>query len=140
MILSDRELRATLDRKWWRITPDPREDPHVWSSTAIDLRLDGVLAYWNHPHIGGVPSPVDPSSDGYNYADFVEQWGTTVPIPPEGYSLKPGSFHLGWTIEKIQLPYQSRIAARVEGKSNFARLGLGVLPPFLSPFRPPTLK
>jgi dCTP deaminase len=33
---------------------------------------------------------------------------------------------LGWTIERIRLPYHSRIAARVEGKSSLARLGLGV--------------
>jgi dCTP deaminase len=35
-------------------------------------------------------------------------------------------FLLGWTIEKIQLPHSSRIAARVEGKSSLARLGIGV--------------
>ena len=35
-------------------------------------------------------------------------------------------FLLGWTIEKIQLPYTSRIAARVEGKSSLARIGIGV--------------
>ena len=35
-------------------------------------------------------------------------------------------FLLGWTIEKIQLPHTSRIAARVEGKSSLARIGIGV--------------
>ncbi len=29
-------------------------------------------------------------------------------------------------IEKLKLPYRSRIAARVEGKSSLARLGLGI--------------
>ena len=35
-------------------------------------------------------------------------------------------FLSGWTIEKIQLPHTSRIAARVEGKSSLARIGIGV--------------
>jgi dCTP deaminase len=38
----------------------------------------------------------------------------------------PQTFLLGWTIEKIQLPHRSRFAARVEGKSGLARLGIGV--------------
>jgi dCTP deaminase len=33
---------------------------------------------------------------------------------------------LGWTRERIQLPPRSRLAARVEGKSSLARLGLGI--------------
>lgn len=40
--------------------------------------------------------------------------------------MKSGTFLLGWTIEKLSLPDQSRIAARVEGKSSLARLGIGV--------------
>ena len=42
------------------------------------------------------------------------------------FRLAPASFVLGWTIEKIRLPYTSRLAARVEGKSSLARLGIGV--------------
>ncbi len=37
MILSDRELRAALNRGALRITPDPPAE--AWSSTALDLRL-----------------------------------------------------------------------------------------------------
>src|SRR5206468_12471609 len=33
-------------------------------------------------------------------------------------------FLLGWTVERIQLPHTARLAARVEGKSSLARLGL----------------
>jgi dCTP deaminase len=40
--------------------------------------------------------------------------------------MEPGMFLLGWTVEKIQLPHTSRIAARVEGKSSLARIGIGV--------------
>lgn len=39
---------------------------------------------------------------------------------------KSQTYLLGWTIEKVQLPHQARLAARVEGKSSLARLGIGV--------------
>lgn len=35
-------------------------------------------------------------------------------------------FILAWTEQKIQFPHTSRLAARVEGKSSLARLGMGV--------------
>ncbi|HEY0439702.1 MAG TPA: dCTP deaminase, partial [Xanthobacteraceae bacterium] len=33
---------------------------------------------------------------------------------------------LAWTRERVELPVHSRLAARVEGKSSLARVGLGV--------------
>jgi deoxycytidine triphosphate deaminase len=67
MILSDREIRAALNRQSIRITPDPRQDDSVWSSTAIDLHLDKDLAFWKHPSVGGVREPVCPFHPDYNY-------------------------------------------------------------------------
>jgi dCTP deaminase len=126
MILSDREIRAALDRDSVRITPDPRQNAALWASTAIDLHLDGELAYWEHPTVASAPVPVSPSHPDYNYAQLVEQWARQITLPADGYLVAPGAFLLGWTVEKIRLPYRSRIAARVEGKSSLARLGLGV--------------
>lgn len=40
--------------------------------------------------------------------------------------MEPGSFVLGWTEENIELPVHARLAARVEGKSSLARLGIGI--------------
>ena len=51
---------------------------------------------------------------------------TTLILSAEGSLLKPGAFVLGWTEEQIRLPYPSRLAARVEGRSSLARLGVGV--------------
>jgi len=47
-------------------------------------------------------------------------------IGADGIVLYPGDFVLLWTREYIELPSESRIAARVEGKSSLARLGVGV--------------
>jgi hypothetical protein len=47
VILSDREGKAALARESIRITPDPRSESSLWSSTALDLRLDEQLAFWD---------------------------------------------------------------------------------------------
>lgn len=54
------------------------------------------------------------------------RYADSVAIPADGQTISPGQFYLGWTVERLQLPHRSRIAARVEGKSSLARLGLGV--------------
>ncbi len=125
MILSDREIRAALTRRGIRITPDPSGDVRVWSSTALDLRLAAQLRFWDLTR-EGAPASFSPADPGFDFLALLELFGRVVDISDNGYPLKPGEFCLGWTIEKIQLPYRSRIAARVEGKSSLARLGLGV--------------
>jgi dCTP deaminase len=124
MILSDREIKAALARQAIRITPDPRQDPKVWSSTALDLRLHEKLACWTLPK--GKRVAFQPAEPDYDFNAMVEQYTKTIVIPAKGHVVKPGDFLLAWTVERIQLPYRSRIAARVEGKSSLARLGIGV--------------
>jgi dCTP deaminase len=124
MILSDRETRAALIRQAIRITPDPQQDPGVWSSTALDLRLHERLARWAFPPDKEVP--LHPAAPDFDFMAILEQYGQTVVIPAKGLVVRTGEFYLGWTVERLQLPHRSRIAARVEGKSSLARLGLGV--------------
>jgi len=79
--------------------------------------------------IGGKPGVVSPSSDTFNVQEMMddERYARKVLIPEEeGYPLKPGGFVLGFTVEKIRIPHECRIDARVEGKSSLARIGLGV--------------
>ncbi len=47
MILSDRETQAARARGAIRITPEPMAA--AWSSTAVDLTLDGPLSCWEIP-------------------------------------------------------------------------------------------
>jgi dCTP deaminase len=124
MILSDREIRAAKTRGAVRITPEP--EPAAWSSTAVDLRLAGPLLYWHVP--GGDRAKVVfcPHDPAYDFAALTAEYGREVPLGEQGHIVEPFSFLLGWTVERIQLPHASRLAARVEGKSSLARLGLGV--------------
>ena len=43
-----------------------------------------------------------------------------------GYVLEGKSLVLGWTREGVELHQHGRVAARVEGKSSLARLGLAI--------------
>ncbi len=123
MILSDREIRAALARRSIGITPIPADTS--WSSTALDLRLAAELTTWKKPNVGGVAVPVTPFDPNYNFAQLHADFSTPESCA-EGFVLKSGQFALGWTVEKVCLPHQSRLAARVEGKSSLARLGIGV--------------
>jgi dCTP deaminase len=124
MILSDREIRAARSRGTIRITPEP--EPAAWSSSALDLRLAGPLLYWHVPESDRAKVVFCPHDPDYDFAALTEKYGREVPLEEQGHIVEPFSFLLGWTMERIQLPYASRLAARVEGKSSLARLALGV--------------
>jgi dCTP deaminase len=131
MILSDREIEAALDLNQIKI--DPRPGKELWTSTAIDLTLDNVLLKWKEPKrkpTGEEPGPhrVWPAKDGFSVQEMTEDsaYAERFLIPEDGHPLHPKDFVLGYTRQSIYLPKTSRIAARVEGKSSLARLGVGV--------------
>ena len=124
MILSDREIKAAISRGSLFIDPVPSEE--AWTSTAVDLRLGNSMRCWKQ--VGdGAGLHILPAQDNFNYQRLYENHTEDLPLDQErGYEIVKGRFYLGWTFEKIKLPHHSRIAARVEGKSSLARLGLGV--------------
>ena len=125
MILCDREVLAAISRKAIRITPLP--DPDGWSSTALDLTLAAKLQVWRELSGKGAEVVINPRSRDFNVTALADEHTSEESCAgSNGYHLRPGGFVLGWTVQKIQLPHTSRIAARVEGKSSLARLGLGV--------------
>ena len=126
MILSDREIATALGRGQVRITPAPGDlSADVWSSTALDLRLDARLQVWRPPPASGPRLVVDPCDVNFSATELASAYATEGDCT-DGFEVEPEMFLLGWTIEKLQLPHASRIAARVEGKSSLARIGLGV--------------
>jgi dCTP deaminase len=125
VILSDREIRAALERGSIRLTPDPRADASLWSSTAVDLRLGEPLNTWVFP-AAEAPRHFCPGGSSYDLPALIAQFLRPVAKTDDGFLIDPGRFYLGWTQERIQLPHRARLAARVEGKSSLARLGLGV--------------
>jgi dCTP deaminase len=129
MILSDRETQLALRRGQVLITPVPAEE--AWSSTAVDLRLGAQLPIWTppkHDPASGLPRPkFSPAAERFNIREVLASNTTAVLLTADAhFDIEPGQFILGWTHEKLRLPPESRVCARVEGKSSLARLGLGV--------------
>lgn len=116
------------------ITPSPPDvevEPPVgqkspWSSTTLDLRLDKSPTQWTLDENGAAVEFLPPDDPKFNFDTLLDKYAKKCDIPNDGFLLRKGTFVLGWTIERIQLPSTSRLAARVEGKSSLARLGVGI--------------
>jgi dCTP deaminase len=115
MILTDREIEIFINTN--QIKVDPRPKPEAYSSTSLDLTLDRPGEVWRD-----MPGqPIQPSATGYNYRQLSDRKQS---VTLSGFVFQPQTLLLAWTKESVALPYTSRIAARVEGKSGLARLGL----------------
>lgn len=127
MILCDREMQAALETKSIYIFDPPSAD--MYDSTAVDLTLDKKVLIWNpkRPPTGD-RQRVCPNKQGFDIKKLMQdpQWAKSEEIGSEGFEFGEGQFILVYTREKLSLPHTSRIAARVEGKSSLARLGIGV--------------
>ena len=124
MILSNIEIQKAIDEGRLLITPDPQPRSPEYSdcpydTTAVDLHLANALSV--------------PRSGAFNYdlsqggiATFLARNSDHLVIPSTGYVLRPHLFVLGRTQERITLPIIAgqTLAARIEGKSSFARCGL----------------
>jgi dCTP deaminase len=118
VILTDREIQVAIDSGQIEITPKP--DAGAYSSTSLDLTLSDPAEIWN-----SLPGqPIRPGAKGYNYDQLIIRKKKISSL--HNYTLMPHDFVLAWTIETVHLPVRSRFAARVEGKSGLARLGLVV--------------
>jgi dCTP deaminase len=122
VILTDREIKIYIQRKL--ITVDPEPEDIAYQSTAVDLRLDPTISVFNRPQTtGGVQriTRIDPAHPNFKAEDAIRTLAKTEIIDPaNGYPLEPEILILGWTKEFIDLR-ESRLAARVEGKSSLAR-------------------
>lgn len=115
MILTDREIEIFITNKQITIEPEPSAD--AYSSTSLDLTLAEPGEIWKD-----LPGqPIRPNAAGYNYGQLAARRDK---VSLNGFNFKSKSLLLAWTKETVILPYTSRIAARVEGKSGLARLGL----------------
>ena len=124
MILTDREIQAAIQCGQIIVNPTPNED--AYSSTSLDLTLSKSLRIWKPEPLKGVEHIICPSTEGYKFPEFVKAYSDPKELGSDGYVIKPHDFVLGWTEEDIELPTFSRLAARVEGKSSLARLGIGI--------------
>ncbi len=69
---------------------------------------------------------VDPANADFKGEAVLHDLTTQRTISNDGWLLVPQNLILAWTVEYIDLKYDARLAARVEGKSSLARLGIAV--------------
>ena len=109
MLLSDRDIRAELERERVRLDP---YDPSMVQPSSIDVRLDRYFRLFdNHKY-----PFIDPAEHQPELTHLIDV------RPDEPFILHPGEFVLASTYEGVTLP--DDIAARLEGKSSLGRLGL----------------
>lgn len=126
MILSDREILAAVQRGDITITPLPEFRSKSWTSTALDLTLDAEIRRWSKIDRTDKFTPIKPILPEFNTDELIARYTTCEDCSRNQVVIGRNELLLGWTIEKIKLPHTSKIAARVEGKSSLARVGLGV--------------
>jgi dCTP deaminase len=123
LILTDRELRIAIDHNIIVISPKPKSDQYA--STSIDLTLDENIVIFQNL-ASGLDVAISPGSPDYDFSKVLSSISKKELISSNGFKLEPRTLILAWTKEEVDLKNTSKIAARVEGKSSLARIGLGV--------------
>ena len=137
-VLSNAEIYKALDDG--RLVIDPEPTPRFvtmgsgsspYNNTSVDLTLAGMLQV---PPNNLDQFIVDLSGGGSVTSTLNRLYDPTTIDQTQGYQLKPGAFVLGETDQRVKLTLpedfppaaQGRpcLAARIEGRSSFARFGL----------------
>jgi dCTP deaminase len=130
MILSNVSIHEALDKGWLKIDPEPKPRTRdqggpkcPYQTSAVDLRLGEEIAFLKE----GIPAQIDLRKGDFN-ALFAPNSATRTLTDDQPFVLKPNKLVLGKTFERVSLPLQPdgtpSLAARVEGKSSYARCGL----------------
>lgn len=127
MILSDAGIKAAIEAGTIEIEPAPVE----YSPSAVDLLLGNEFQSWDDEtlQVPGVTTIVDlaeqrfPLTAAAYLRDVHRERDGSVIFPP--FRVRP-SHMLAITRERVHLKIGSKVAARLEGRSSLARLGLMV--------------
>ncbi len=123
MILSDRDIEKAI--RSGRIVVDPPPDESLLDSSALNLRVGDDFRIWKKVlKAKGTGHSLE--VDDVDLTQLINFTDLLHPNADGTVVIRPGDFVLVRTCESIDLPIKSRIAARVEGRSRLARLGLGI--------------
>jgi len=131
VILSDIEIQRAIHNKEIIIEPTPTEEQY--NTSALDLMLgDEIYEYKSLDELAeeepaGVERSLIIDPLRIDVPNLLRRYGKPLPKQSDGsFTLGHNRFVIGITREYIKLPRRSKIAARVEGRSTLARLGLAV--------------
>jgi len=80
LILTDREIRNSIESGLFDITPRPALD--VYSSTTVDLTLSPILRVFQQD-IKGLRQTIDPSEPGFDATELIKKLTDRVDIDPK---------------------------------------------------------
>jgi dCTP deaminase len=121
MILADRDIEKAIKNRHIIITPTV--EPSQFDSSSLNLRVGSDFRRWKD----SLRAPSTRHSIDLDSVDLSDLIDLTDPIVPESDGvvvIEPGWFVLVRTLEFIALPLRGKVAARVEGRSRQARLGM----------------
>jgi dCTP deaminase len=136
MIHSSVAIYEAIDNGRIVLSPEPtprylesgQDSPY--DTHSVDVRLGKLLSVpRTGPYTFDLHRPGEPKSD---FSKFLANNSDRIDIPAGGYPLEPHKFILGQTVEHLTLPIdvpanrllKRCLAARIEGKSSRARIGL----------------
>jgi len=123
MILCDHHIEKAL--RDGNLAIDPLPQSGQLQSSSLDLCVGDDFRIWNP----ALKAPATAHSIDLDNVEISEILDLTQPLAlnPQGLiAIDPGAFVLVRTLEHVHLPIRSKLAARVEGRSRQARLGMGV--------------
>jgi dCTP deaminase len=123
MILSDIDIKEAIKEGKIIIEPFPEETQY--QTTALDLRINGEFKEYN-PDLFKEDIEVTLNFLKLKFIKLKSYLRDLKPESDGSFIIKSKRFILAQTYEKISLPPESQLAARIEGRSSTARLGLAV--------------
>lgn len=130
MILSNVSIHEALDKGLLVLEPEPTprfvkkgEPKCPYQTSSVDLRLGAEVAYFPEE---AIPAQIDLRRGDFSKL-FAPLAQTHVLSEQQPFVLQPRKFILAKTLERVHLRLTSdetSLAARVEGKSSYARCGL----------------
>ena len=124
MILSDLAIQQALRDRELIIDPEPPLEHY--NTSAVDLRLGESLKAWREDLINARGVDLRLWYDDIDFPTTMANFIQDAPLEAGAFILQPRQFALGQTLEKVGFPIAGRLAARVEGRSSLARLGVVV--------------
>jgi dCTP deaminase len=93
----------------------------------VDLHLGEEFLYWDIEETTKAFGTIAVDLNSFNYQMLAKKYAKNRPTEADGsVILNPNQFLLSMTREKVGSPISGQLAARVEGRSSLARLGLRI--------------
>lgn len=133
MVLSDKGIKLALKQRHLEIDPLPIEDQYTTSAVDLHIGPASTFRIWDPSRFKPRGVRVDlnlaeqeygQTSNGYMVSSPINPDGT-ITLPPNSSTTGPGLL-LCQTRERVFLAPKGKLAARVEGRSSLARIGLMV--------------